>query len=51
MGRIPNIIKQQNQELMNKLKMFRRCQKGDLTNAKWLEEKIVNIPSSVIQMV
>ncbi|MBA7520018.1 GDP-perosamine synthase [subsurface metagenome] len=34
--------------LMNKLKMFKNCPTGDLTNAKWLEERIVNIPSSVI---
>ncbi len=33
--------------LMNKLKMFENCPKSDLTNAKWLEERIVNIPSSV----
>lgn len=33
--------------LMNKLEMFKDCQIGDLTNAKWLEERIVNIPSSV----
>ena len=32
---------------MNKLKMFKNCQSGNLTNAKWLEERIVNIPSSV----
>jgi perosamine synthetase len=32
--------------LMNKLQMFRECQSADLTNAKWLEERIVNIPSS-----
>lgn len=33
--------------LMNKLKMFKNCQSGDLTNSQWLEERIVNIPSSV----
>jgi len=33
--------------LMNKLEIFKDCQKGDLSNAEWLEEKIVNIPSSV----
>jgi len=32
--------------LMNELPMFRDCQSGDLTNAKWLEERVVNIPSS-----
>ncbi|MDC0239203.1 LegC family aminotransferase [Candidatus Thioglobus sp.] len=33
--------------LMNKLTMFKDFQCGDLTNAKWLEQRIVNIPSSV----
>jgi len=33
--------------LMNKLEMFKRCQCGDLSNAVYLEERIVNIPSSV----
>jgi len=35
-------------ELMNKLVMFKDCECGDLSNAEWLEERIVNIPSSVI---
>lgn len=34
-------------KLMTKLPMFKHCQKGDLTNAKWFEERVVNIPSSV----
>jgi perosamine synthetase len=34
--------------LMNKLPMFKNAQHGDLTNAEWLQERIVNIPSSVI---
>jgi perosamine synthetase len=34
--------------LMNKLPMFEHAQYDDLTNSKWLEERIVNIPSSVI---
>lgn len=34
--------------LMNKLNMFKNCQKGNLENAEWLEDRIVNIPSSVI---
>jgi len=34
--------------LMNKLPMFKEAQCGDLTNSEWLEERIVNIPSSVI---
>jgi perosamine synthetase len=32
--------------LMNELPMFRDCQSADLSNAKWLEERVVNIPSS-----
>lgn len=34
--------------LSNKLDMYRGCQCGDLSNAEWLEERVVNIPSSVI---
>ena len=34
--------------LMNELTMFRDCQFSDLSNAKWLEERVVNIPSSAI---
>jgi len=34
-------------KLMNKLPMFSNCQQGDLSNAQWLEERIVNLPSSV----
>lgn len=33
--------------LMNKLNMFKNCQKTDLSNAEWLEDRVVNIPSSV----
>lgn len=33
--------------LMNRLEMFKECQCGDLTNATYLEERVVNIPSSV----
>jgi len=32
--------------LMNKLPMFSHCQCGDLTNSEWLEDRVVNIPSS-----
>lgn len=32
--------------LMNELAMFSNCQSTDLSNAKWLEERVVNIPSS-----
>jgi perosamine synthetase len=34
--------------LMNKLPMFKDAQCGDLINAEWLEDRVVNIPSSVI---
>ncbi|MDH3346916.1 MAG: LegC family aminotransferase [Desulfobulbaceae bacterium] len=33
--------------LLNELPMYSKCQKGSLDNAKWLVERIVNIPSSV----
>ena len=34
-------------QLMNKLPLFKTCQHGDLCNTEWLEERVVNIPSSV----
>jgi len=34
--------------LMNKLPMFESAQCGDLTSSEWLEERVVNIPSSVM---
>jgi degT/dnrJ/eryC1/strS aminotransferase len=34
--------------LMNELDMYRNCQKTNLENAKFLEQRVVNIPSSVI---
>ena len=34
-------------KLMNELEMFKDCQNTDLKNAKYLEERVVNIPSSV----
>jgi dTDP-4-amino-4,6-dideoxygalactose transaminase len=33
--------------LMSNLAMFQDAQRGDLTNAEWLEKRVVNIPSSV----
>jgi aminotransferase in exopolysaccharide biosynthesis len=33
--------------LMNKLEMFKNALHGDLSNAEWLEDRLVNIPSSV----
>ncbi|OQX78355.1 MAG: aminotransferase DegT [Bacteroidetes bacterium 4484_276] len=34
--------------LMNKLEMFKNCQTGDLSNAVWFEDRVVNIPSSFV---
>ncbi len=34
--------------LMNKLEMFKDAQCGDLSNAQWLEDRAVNISSSII---
>jgi len=34
--------------LMNKLEMFKDSQCGDLSNAQWLEDRVVNISSSVV---
>jgi len=34
--------------LINKLSMFKNCQRGSLVNAEWLADRVVNIPSSVI---
>ena len=33
--------------LMNRLPMYEKCWTDSLKNASWLEERIVNIPSSV----
>jgi len=33
-------------QLMNKLPMYRDCLAGDISNAEWLEARLVNIPSS-----
>jgi aminotransferase in exopolysaccharide biosynthesis len=34
--------------LMNQLKMYSHCRKGELTNAQRLGERVVNVPSSVV---
>ena len=34
--------------LLNKLDMYKTCQTDALTNAQWLEERVVNIPSSTL---
>lgn len=33
--------------LMHRLPMFENCFRGNLANAEWIEERLVNIPSSV----
>ena len=33
--------------LMSKLPMFKNCQTDGLKNSRWLEDRVVNIPSSV----
>ena len=33
--------------LMSKLPMFQHCENDGLNNSMWLEERVVNIPSSV----
>lgn len=33
--------------LMNSLEMFKHCQHDGLENSRWLEERVVNLPSSV----
>ncbi len=33
--------------LMNELEMFKDCECADLSNSKWLEDRLVNIPSGV----
>jgi aminotransferase in exopolysaccharide biosynthesis len=35
--------------LMNHLPIYASCLRGSLPNAEWLEERVVNLPSSVIQ--
>ena len=35
-------------KLMNKLDMFKNSECDELKNSNWLEERMVNIPSSVI---
>ena len=35
-------------KLINELDMYRDCQTDPLSNAKWLADRVVNLPSSVI---
>lgn len=34
--------------LMNHLPIYSNCRKGSLENSEWLEERVVNLPSSVV---
>ncbi len=34
--------------LMNHLAMYQNCRRGDLSNAEWLEARVVNLPSSAV---
>jgi perosamine synthetase len=43
-----NIMTRPIWRLMNKLNMFTNAQVGNLDNAEWLEDRVVNIPSSII---
>lgn len=42
-----NIMTRPIWRLMSELKMFKNCQNDGLENSKWLEERVVNLPSSV----
>jgi len=46
--KVANIVTRPVWRLLSKLEIYRDCQTGPLTNAQWLEERVVNIPSSVI---
>lgn len=37
--------------LMNHLPIYAHCRKGELTNAEWLEARVVNLPSSVVSHI
>lgn len=43
-----NVMTRPAWELMNNLLMFRNAQCGSLSNAEWISNRLVNIPSSVI---
>lgn len=38
-------------KLMHKLPMFSSCNRGDLSTSEWLEQRIVNLPSSPIMVM
>jgi len=35
-------------ELMNRLPMFQNAQYGDLSNAEWIADRLVNIPGRML---
>ena len=37
-------------ELMNRLEMYKTCQTENIENAEWLSDRVVNIPSSVVEL-
>ena len=37
-------------KLMYKLPPYEKCQKTEMNNSEWLEERVVNLPSSVRMM-
>jgi dTDP-4-amino-4,6-dideoxygalactose transaminase len=37
-------------QLMHRLPMFSNCQHDGLKNSEWIEERLVNVPSSVVGM-
>ena len=37
-------------KLLYKLPMYEKCQRDHQSNAQWLEDRIVNIPSSAINL-
>ncbi|HAF28034.1 MAG TPA: aminotransferase DegT [Bacteroidales bacterium] len=37
-------------QLMNRMPMFKACQTDELVNSFWFEERVVNLPSGVIQI-
>ena len=43
-----NVVTRPIWRLLNKLDMYKTCRTDALTNAKWLEERVINIPSSVL---
>jgi perosamine synthetase len=38
-------------QLMSNLDMYKKCQKGDLKNAQWIQNRIVNLPSGARTLV